>query len=108
MTTYITTLTRASQITLPKALQKVLKVETGDRLVYSYDERTKSITIRRQPSLEERLAELHDSYSDHTKENLKRAAKKYAGMTISEMREAWQKSPEGITYYTEKYGAKNA
>ena len=108
MTTYTTTLTRASQITLPKALQKTLGVDSGDHLIYVYDEKTKSVTIKRKPSLEEQLTELHNSYSERTKRNIKRAAKKYAGMTVSEIRATWDNSPEGRAYYEEKYGVRNA
>lgn len=105
MTTYTTTLTKASQITLPKALQTVLGVNSGDCLVYNYNEQTKTVTIKRQATLEEQLAELHNSLSDKTKANIKKASKKYAGMTVAEMRAAWDKSPEGHKYYREKYGA---
>lgn len=104
MTTYTTTLNRASQITLPKAIQAVLGVNSGDRLIYSYNEKTKSVTVAKEPTLEEQLQALHDSLSEETKANIKKAAKKYANMTIAEMRAAWDKSPEGRKYYKEKYG----
>ena len=108
MTTYTTTLTRASQITLPKALQQLLEVSSGDRLVYTYDEKTKALTLKRQATLSERLEALHNSYSKTTKNNLKKFSKKYSGMSVSEIRAAWDNSKEGKRYYAEKYGVKNA
>ena len=106
MTTYTTTLTRASQITLPKAIQDLLKVSSGDKLVYAYDEKSQAITLKRQASLEERLNDLHNSYSPATKAALKKFSKKYANMSVSDIRASWDYSKAGQKYYAEKYGIK--
>lgn len=87
------------QISIPSKIRQLLGFEPQDRLILTADPITKSITLTRQKTIEEQLAEFHATLSPETKQRIK----KYAGKTASEMRAMWDNSPEGQKYYQEKY-----
>ena len=98
MTTYTVAVTKTGQMTLPKAVREMLGITT--RAVVKVNKDKKAVSVYRVPTLEERLDELHKSLDFGTK----RALKKMAGKTASELRAEWDDSPEGKAYYKEKYG----
>ena len=92
------TLNQHGQITLPKALRKMMGLGKGDgvKLIAT----SKSVTIERAETIEEVLADLDAKKSPQ----VKAAIRKNAGKTTSEMRNDYVKSIDGHKYYKEKYG----
>lgn len=87
------------QISIPVKIRQLLGFKPEDRLVIQADPATGAITLTRQKTIEEQLAEFQANLSPETKKRIK----KYAGKTASEIRAIWDNSPEGQKYYREKY-----
>ena len=94
---YTVAVTKTGQMTLPKAVREMLGITTRAVVKVNKD---KTVSVYRQPSWSEQLEELHDSFSEETKE----AIKKDTGKTVHEMMDEWADSSEGKVYYKEKYG----
>lgn len=101
MTTYSTTVTKTGQIFLPKAVRTALNLLPGQRI--SFDVKGDVLTLRRAKTIEEILADI-DRIRENASEETKRRIKMNAGKTVAEMRDEWDRSPEGQKYYKEKYG----
>ena len=99
---YTTTITKSNQITLTKPAREALGVKAGEQLIV--ETKGDSVVIRRRPSVEEFLAKLDAIHEKYKTPESERTRKKYAGMTVNEMKEAWANSPEGKKYFKEKYG----
>lgn len=98
MTTYSTTITKTGQIFLPKAVRTALNLLPGQRI--SFDVKGDVLTLRRAKTIEEILADIDSRKSEETKHRIKMNT----GKTVAEMRDEWDRSPEGQKYYKEKYG----
>ena len=100
---YTTTITKSGQITLAKPLRNALKVKAGEKLRLEYDPATGNATIYRPTSdFDEFMADmdtLQSSLSPESHRRMKAATKK----TVSQLKKEWATSPEGHTYYQEKY-----
>ncbi len=104
-----TTLSKGYQITLPSALRKALKLESGDEIVL--EQCRDGILLKKALTREEKvrrsfaeLAKWRESLPDEVKENIK----KHAGWTVNQYHEYYDNLPETKTYLEEKYGVKTA
>lgn len=52
------TLSSVGQITIPRSIRKLLGLEKGSKLDYEVDEKKKTLTLKRQPTVDEVFAEL--------------------------------------------------
>lgn len=99
-------LTSSRQITLPSALIKMIGAEPGSKLVARYDEKTDSIRLERQRTVEESLELLRKIQEKTMRENPEIAenVRRHAGWEFEQIRDEWDKTPEGKAYYKEKFG----
>ena len=95
---YSAVITKSGQVTLPKELRDFLGVKPGEKIIFDTDE--KRVIIKRKFTLEEYTEMMDKNMSKKTK----RLAKKYANMTVSEMREAYAKSRRGRAEIRRQYG----
>ena len=93
------------QITLPSAMRKRFGIEMGDEVSLVADD--KMISIQKPETLEENvkrvsaeLEELRQSFPDDVKERIK----KYAGWTVTQIREYHDNLPETREALRKKYG----
>ena len=102
---YTTTLSSAGQITLPKEARILTGITPGSKLKIGLE--NGKIIIERKKSLEEAVKEIDRLRELAIKKNpeILERREKYTGMTSSEMRDAWDSSPEGKAYYEEENGA---
>ena len=108
MGTHIATLTlnKSSQTTIPKVVRDLLGLGFFGNFPFLPVEATadkSTLKITKEKSLIERLEEIRKKYSTPEQEAIKAHT---ANMTVAEMREEWDNSPEGRKYYAEKYGVK--
>ena len=105
MGTHIATLTlnKSSQTTIPKVVRDLLGLSFGDKISVEATADKSTLKITKEKSLIERLEEIRKKYSTPEQEAIKAHT---ANMTVAEMREEWDNSPEGRKYYAEKYGVK--
>ena len=96
---FSTTITASGQATIPKEVRNLINVDVGERLIF-YVGPDNRVYIDRPLTDEEFCAKIDAMETPKSKA----LAKKYAGMTVSEMRSAWEHSPEGQAYLKEKYG----
>lgn len=94
---YSVAVTKSGQMTLPKAVREMMGITNRAIVRFS---RGKSVSVYKQPSMEERFAEVRASFSPETKEAIKRTA----GKTKEELEAEWLNSLESKKYYKEKYG----
>ena len=94
---YSTTITQSGQITLPKELREFLGVKVGEKVIFEKEEN--GVTIRRKLSREEFFAELDKNVSPKTR----KAIKRNAGKTVSEMISNYMRSPKGQKEMRMKY-----
>lgn len=52
------TISSVGQITIPRNVRKILGIEKGDKLDFEIDEKKKSITLKKQPTVDEVFARL--------------------------------------------------
>ena len=105
-------LNKSSQVTFPKALRELLGVELGDRLTFRKTSKRNQVIITREPTFSERIDAMHARHAkilaelppEERKHRLE-LIEKNRGKTASELRDEWDRSPEGQAYYREKYGA---
>ena len=94
---YSATLTKTGQITIPKPVRLILGIEPGQRVIFK---KTKdSVSIAREKTAEEISAEIDAIIPDETRAYHMR---EYAGMTSSEIREKWFKTPDAKKYFKEE------
>ena len=98
---YPAAITKTNQVTIPKAIREILGLTPDDTRVIYKANPDGSVTIMRDMSEEEARAYMDSFFMDKKSQEL---IKKHAGKTVSELREEWDKSPEGRAYYKEKYG----
>lgn len=91
------------QISVPVKIRELLGLKPKDTFVIKADAATGSVNLVRQKTTKEQLAELSELREQYTTSEVRENMAKYKGMTASEIREAWDKSPEGQNYYKEKY-----
>lgn len=105
----VLTLNRSSQVTLPKALRELLGVELGSHLAYRRVGKRKQVVIEREPTFAERMdavrAKIDARLTPEERALRAELIEKNRGKTASELRDEWDRSPEGRAYYHEKYGA---
>ena len=91
------TINQHGQITLPKALRKMMGLVKGGgvKLVATPE----SVTLEKAETIEEVLADLD---AKKTKK-VKSAIRKNCGKSVSEMKDEYLKSADGQRYYKEKY-----
>ncbi len=94
---YTVAVTKTGQMTLPKAVREMLGITTRAVVKVNKD---KTVSVYRQPSLEEQFAKVRASFSEETKE----AIRKTAGKSREELEAEWLDSAEAKKYYKEKYG----
>lgn len=87
------TVSSVGQITLPKSVRKLLGLEKGTKLELSVDEKSKSITVKRQKTHEEIFAELECLSKNRPKPDPR--AKR---MSVGEMSLEMAKDIEGDTW----------
>lgn len=58
MDTQTLTLSSVGQITIPRSLRRLLNLNAGDKLDVSVNPNTRSITIKKQPTFDEIMAEI--------------------------------------------------
>lgn len=100
--TYTTTITQSGQITLTKAAREALGVKNGDRVVI--DLKKGKLVVEPRMSDEEFFAKLDAIVSPESRAREKEISKKYAGKSVREMLEDWEKSEEGQKFLKEEYG----
>lgn len=97
---YTTTLNKASQATVPKAVYTSIGINPGERFVYNINEKTGVVTIEREKTLSENLNEAREKLPEEVKERIR----KNAGKTVSELREIKSELDELYYYkYTPAY-----
>lgn len=99
-------ISKSGQVTLPRAIAKVLGVSPGQRILYSVAEDGQTVTISREKTLEESLSSI-DQIRHHAihqnpaiADNIARDTQK----TPAQIRSDWDHSAAGQSYYQEKYG----
>ena len=101
-------LNKSSQVTFPKAVREILGVELGDRLTFRKTSKRNQIIIAREPSFDERMSAIRARQearmSSEERARYAELIEKNRGKTASELRDEWDRSPEGQAYYHEKYG----
>lgn len=60
MDTQTLTLSSVGQITIPRSLRRLLNLNAGDKLDVSVNPDTRSITIKKQPTFDEIMAEMDE------------------------------------------------
>jgi len=97
------TLSSQGQISIPVHIRELLGLSPRDRFVITTNPDNQSITLARQKTIEQSLAEL-DKLRLATETPESRAAyEKNRGKTVNQLRTEWSSSPEGQKYYREKY-----
>ncbi|MBR2659441.1 AbrB/MazE/SpoVT family DNA-binding domain-containing protein [Candidatus Saccharibacteria bacterium] len=95
----IITLSQSGQFTLPRAIREDLGFKKGDKAEIEVAEGKVVITRRRTfDEIEAEMQKMREAVPAKKRE----AWKKYAGMSVSEIREAWDKTPEGQAKYMEE------
>lgn len=86
---------------------KGMGVKPGDRIYAVFDEKSKSVTLKsRKQLIEEMMADLKEIREEAIRRNPQIAIniKRDAGKSIEQIRDEWDRTPEGRKYYKEKYG----
>lgn len=95
--TYVATLTRTGQITVPKNVREWLGVESGQRIVFK--RRNNEVVIAREKTAMEIAEDIDKLIPDDVRaEHLK----KYAGMSSEEMRQKWLKNGGAEQYFQDE------
>lgn len=76
----ILTISSVGQITIPKKIRELLGVKNGDKLAFDIDEKSKTVTFKRQKTHEEIFAELEKLAKNRPEPN-----PKLKHMTVNEM-----------------------
>ena len=95
----IITLSQSGQFTLPRAIREELGFKKGDRA--EIEKQGDKVVISRKRNfaeIEADMQKLRDKFPAERRE----AWKEYAGMSTSEIRGKWDKSPEGQASYKEE------
>lgn len=87
------TISSVGQITIPRSIRKLLGLEKGAKLDVEVDQETNTITLKKQPTLEEIFDELERLSKDHPKPDPRA---KY--MTVGEMSLEGIKNIKGDTW----------
>ena len=93
---YAATLTRAGQITVPKAVREILGILPGQRVTFRRKDDV--VIIEREKTAMEIAEEIDALIPDEAREH---HMKEYAGMTASEVQEKWLESPDAQEFFTE-------
>lgn len=103
--TYTVSITSSGQITLPKAVRELLGVKIGDKVEIDTVGDVVKVTTRKQ-SLLDTFAKIDEARERAEKRNpkIKELKKQYAGLEFEEVRDLYDKTPEGKKEFKEKYG----
>lgn len=103
------TISSGNQITLPSAIRKVLGLAAGDKVVFTVQE--DSVTVSRGKTQKELVEEMLQAFDKVNREHeqrmtpeQKKFAKMSAGWTINQYHEYFDNLPETKAYMKEKYG----
>jgi AbrB family looped-hinge helix DNA binding protein len=97
------TISPQGQISIPARIRELLDLKPKDILTININPSNQSLTLARQKTLREQLAEL-DALRLATETPESRAAyERNRGKTANELRAEWGNSPEGQKHYQEKY-----
>lgn len=99
--TYTTTITQSGQITLTKAAREALGVKNGDRVVI--DLKKGKLVVEPRMSDEEFMRRLDALKTPESRKREIEISRKYAGKSVREMLEDWEKSEEGQKFLKEEY-----
>ena len=96
--TYSATLTKTGQITIPKDIRDFLGLEPGQRIIFRKGKN--SVAIEREKTATEIAEEIDKIIPDEAK---KYHMEHFAGMTSSEMQDAWLKTDDSRRHFKEEY-----
>ena len=89
------TLSSVGQITLPKNIRNLLGLEKGTKLDVEIDQNRQSITLKKQPTFDEIMAEIDRINAKYPKREID---PKYKKMSVGEMSLELAKDIEGNTW----------
>lgn len=94
---YTATLTKAGQITIPKAVRQILGLKPGQTVTFHRDKDT--IRLEGEKSATEIAHKIDELIPDDIRDDY---MKNYAGLTSSEMQEKWLETPEAKVHFKEE------
>ena len=101
------TVTASRQATLPVQFLRALGVEKGGQLYAVFDEKAHAIVLKSREQVMANMLDNIDRIRDEAisaNPAIAKNIKKQAGKNFEEIRDEWADSPEGKTYFKEKYG----
>lgn len=96
--------TKAGQISLPKAMANNLGITYGKDRVHLTELPSGAIIIRREPTFFEKIEQLHETFTPEEKAAAKALGRELDHKSVGEYLADWGRSPEGQAYFKEKYG----
>lgn len=89
------TISSVGQITIPRSVRKLLGLEKGAKLDIEVDRKSKSITLKKQPTFDEIMADIDRINSQYPKVEID---PKYKNMSVGEMSLELAKDIKGDTW----------
>ena len=107
--TYAVAINSSGQATIPKAIRNLLNIIPGENRL-TFDIVDGEVILGREASRREMLEaslkriDMRNKDAERRNPEIKKARKKYKGMTFNEVRDAYDATPEGKKEFEEKYG----
>ena len=94
---YVATLTRTGQITIPKGVRELLGVKPGQRV--TFQRKKNEVVIMREKTAAEIAEEIDKLIPGDVRE---KHMKEYAGLTSAELQEKWLKNEDAAKHFREE------